>query len=59
GDYSFKPVKPIIEYEVQTYYTTSLSTTVPFFYGAQPNLGLYFQKDGPHPNPADLLPMGK
>ena len=58
-DYSFKPVKPIIDYEAQTYYTTSLSTTVPFFYGAQPNLGLYFRKDGPHPNPADLLPMGK
>ncbi len=58
-DYSFKPVKPIIDYEAQTYYTTSLSTTVPLFYGAQPNLGLYFRKDGPHPNPADLLPMGK
>jgi dimethylamine--corrinoid protein Co-methyltransferase len=59
GDYSFKPVKPIIDYEAQTYYTTSLSTTVPFFYGAQPNLGLYFRKDGPHPNPADLFPLGK
>ena len=47
GDYSFKPVKPIIDYEAQTYYTTSLATTVPFFYGAQPNLGLYFRKDGP------------
>lgn len=58
-DYSFKPVKPIIDYEAQAYYTTSLATTVPFFYGAQPNLGLYFRKDGPHPNPADLLPMGK
>jgi dimethylamine--corrinoid protein Co-methyltransferase len=59
SDYSFKPVKPIIDYEAQTYYATSLATTVPFFYGAQPNLGLYFRKDGPHPNPADLLPMGK
>jgi dimethylamine--corrinoid protein Co-methyltransferase len=59
SDYSFKPVKPIIDYEAQTYYTTSLATTVPFFYGAQPNLGLYFRKDGPHPNPADLLPIGK
>lgn len=58
-DYSFKPVKPIIDYEVQTYYSTCLATTVPFFYGAQPNLGLYFRKDGPHPNPADLLPIGK
>lgn len=58
-DYSFKPVKPIIDYEAQTYYSTCLATTVPFFYGAQPNLGLYFRKDGPHPNPADLLPNGK
>ena len=58
-DYSFKPTKAIIDYEMQTYYTTSLATTVPFFYGAQPNLGLYFRPDGPHPNPADLLPKGK
>ncbi|MBT8369891.1 MAG: [dimethylamine--corrinoid protein] Co-methyltransferase, partial [Deltaproteobacteria bacterium] len=30
-----------------------------FLYGAQPNMGLYFQPDGPHVNPADLLPHGK
>jgi dimethylamine--corrinoid protein Co-methyltransferase len=41
------------------YYTASMMTTAPFFYGAQPNLGLYFQPDGPHPNPADLLPQQK
>jgi len=58
-DYSFKPVKALIDYEMQAYYTTSLATTVPLFYGSQPNLGLYFQPDGPHPNPADLLPKGK
>lgn len=58
-DYSFKPVKPIIDYEAQTYHATALATTVPFFYGAQPNLGLYYRPDGPHPNPADLLPLGK
>ena len=58
-DYSFKPVKSIIDYEAQTYYATALATTVPFFYGSQPNLGLYFRPDGPHPNPADLLPLGK
>jgi len=58
-DYSFKPAKAIIDYEMQTYYTTSQVTTVPLFYGAQPNLGLYYQPDGPHENPADLLPMGK
>jgi len=54
-----RAAKAIIDYEMQTYYTTSLATTVPFFYGAQPNLGLYFRPDGAHPNPADLLPNGK
>jgi dimethylamine--corrinoid protein Co-methyltransferase len=58
-DYSFKPVKAIIDNEMQFYYTASLSTTIPFFYGAQPNLGLYFQPDGPFPNAAELLPLGK
>ena len=58
-DYSFKPVKAIIDFETQSYFTISQSTTVPLFYGAQPNLGLYFQPDGPFPNPADLFPLGK
>jgi dimethylamine--corrinoid protein Co-methyltransferase len=59
SDYSFKPVKPIINFEMNEYYTTSLMTTVPFFYGAQPNMGRYFQPDGPCPNPGDLMPAGK
>lgn len=59
SDYSYKPVKPIINFEMNDYYTTSLMTTAPFFYGAQPNMGLYYQPDGPCPNPADLMPMGK
>jgi dimethylamine--corrinoid protein Co-methyltransferase len=58
-DYSFKPVKAIIDSEMQFYYTASLSTTIPFFYGAQPNLGLYYQPDGPFPNAPELLPLGK
>lgn len=57
-DYSYKQVKPIINYEKQEYHSASLMTTAPFFYGAQPNLGLYFRPDGPHPNPAELLPAG-
>lgn len=57
-DYSFKQVKPIINFEKQEYYTASMMTTVPFFYGAQPNMGLYFRPNGPYPNPADLLPSG-
>jgi dimethylamine--corrinoid protein Co-methyltransferase len=59
SDYSFKPVKPIINFEMNEYYTASMMTTAPFLYGAQPNMGLYFQPDGPHQNPADLLPRGK
>ena len=58
SDYSFKPVKPIINFEMNDYYSTSMLTTAPFLYGAQPNMGLYFQPDGPHPNPANLLPKG-
>jgi dimethylamine---corrinoid protein Co-methyltransferase len=59
SDYSFKPVKPIINFEMNEYYTASMMTTAPFLYGAQPNMGLYFQPDGPHQNPAELLPNGK
>jgi dimethylamine--corrinoid protein Co-methyltransferase len=58
SDYSFKPVKPIINFEMNEYYSASMMTTAPFLYGAQPNMGLYFQPDGPHENPADLLPRG-
>jgi len=58
-DYSYKQVKPIINYETQEYYTASQMTTAPFFYGSQPNMGLYFQPDGPYPNPAELLPQGQ
>jgi dimethylamine--corrinoid protein Co-methyltransferase len=59
SDYSFKPVKPIINFEMNEYYTASMMTTAPFLYGAQPNMGSYFQPDGPHPNPSDLMPQGK
>jgi dimethylamine--corrinoid protein Co-methyltransferase len=59
SDYSYKPVKSIINFEANEYYNISQSTTSPFFYGAQPNLGLYFQPDGPCPNAAELMPLGK
>jgi dimethylamine--corrinoid protein Co-methyltransferase len=58
-DYSFKPVKAVIDSEMHSYYTVSHSTTVPLFYGSQPNMGLYFQPDGPFPNASELLPLGK
>jgi dimethylamine--corrinoid protein Co-methyltransferase len=59
SDYSYKPVKPIINFETNEYYNTSMVTTAPLFYGAQPNMGLYFQPDGPCPNPSELLPLGE
>ncbi len=59
SDYSFKPVKPIVNFETNDYYNISMVSTAPLFYGAQPNLGLYFQPDGPCPNPSELLPLGK
>ena len=58
SDYSFKPVKSIINFEMNEYYTASQMTTAPFFYGAQPNMGLYYQPDGPCVNPAELLGKG-
>jgi dimethylamine--corrinoid protein Co-methyltransferase len=58
-DYSFKPVKPLIALERMTMEQTLLDTIVPLFYGAMPNMGLYFQPDGPFRNPADLLPAGR
>lgn len=58
-DYSFKPVKPIITFEQPELEQALLVTTLPLFYGAQPNLGLYNQPDGPCPNPGDLFAAGK
>jgi dimethylamine--corrinoid protein Co-methyltransferase len=58
-DYSYKPVKPIVGFELAELDLLLNATVAPVFYGAMPNLGLYSQPDGPCPNPADLLPMGK
>jgi len=58
-DYSFKTVKTIVAFEAQTMRDVQLALTVPVQYGAMPNLGLYCQPDGPLPNWAELLPMGK
>lgn len=58
-DYSYKPVKPIVNYEQGTLEMGLLTTHSPLIYGAMPNLGLYTQPDGPCPNPMELLPKGK
>jgi dimethylamine--corrinoid protein Co-methyltransferase len=58
-DYSFKPVKPVIAMEQQEMENALLTTILPLFYGAMPNLGTYYAPDGPCGNPSDLLPLGK
>jgi len=58
-DYSCKPVKALINYEKQRYYMYSQAATIPLIYGTQPNLGVYFQPDGPFPNATELIPAGK
>lgn len=57
-DYSFKPLKAIITLEAHEYYTTSLMSTAPLFYGSQPNMGLYYHPDGPCRNPSELYHTG-
>ena len=54
-DYSYKPVKPIISQEQQTMEVCQQNMIVPLFYGAMPNMGLYYTPDGPFPNPGDLM----
>ena len=58
-DYSYKQIKPIAGDEQPVLEQALLVSTVPLFYGAMPNLGIYSQPDGPVPNPAELLPQGK
>jgi dimethylamine--corrinoid protein Co-methyltransferase len=55
ADYSIKPVKPVISNEMQTMEEIQNEIIIPFFYGAMPNMGLYYAPDGPYGNPADLM----
>ena len=58
-DYSYKAIKPIVSYERSILEQALLITTVPVFYGAMPNLGIYSRPDGPVPNPVELMSEGK
>jgi len=58
-DYSFKPAKNILADEQEDMEQTLLSTIIPIYYGAMPNLGGYTQPDGGFPNPTELLTSGK
>ena len=55
ADYSIKPVKPVIANEMQTMEEIQNEIVAPYFYGAMPNMGLYYAPDGPYGNPADLM----
>ena len=57
-DYSYKPIRPLVDDEHILVERTLLVTTAPLLYGAMPNLGLYTQPDGPFPNPTELLNKG-
>ena len=54
-DYSIKAIKPIIANEMQALEQFNAIATIPLFYGAMPNMGLYSVPDGPYGNPADLM----
>jgi len=58
-DYSFKPTKPIIAQEQQTLENILINTITPVWYGSMPNLGYYYNPDGPFPNPGPLMKDGK
>ena len=48
-DYSFKPAKAVLSLEQLCMAQAQLDCIVPLFYGAMPNMGLYFRPDGPLP----------
>jgi len=58
-DYSYKPSKTVVHEDLPLFEQAQHLMVIPLFYGAMPNLGLYTYPDGPMPNPAELLPMGK
>jgi len=58
-DYSYKPVKPVVANEQQCMESVLLSTIIPVYYGAMPNLATYARPDGPFGNPSDLMPLGR
>ena len=58
-DYSYKPAKTVVHEDLPLFEQSQFLMVIPLFYGAMPNLGLYTYPDGPMPNPAELLPMGK
>ena len=60
ADYSFKPCKPIAFDEAHHMENAEMMSVIPIFYGAMPNLGVYYQTlGGRWPAPSELLKEGK
>ncbi len=59
NNYSVKPLKAVIAMQMQKMEDMQNSMIVPFFYGAMPNMGLYYEPDGPFGNPPDMMREGK
>ncbi len=58
-DYSFKPVKTVIDFEQTVMRQAQFLITAPCGYGAMPDLGRYTVPDGPIANWSQLLPLGR
>jgi len=57
-DASYKAVKPVIAQEQQTVEHINLLTIALPLYIAMPNVGYYYQPDGPFPNPSERFQAG-
>jgi dimethylamine--corrinoid protein Co-methyltransferase len=58
-DGSYKAIKAIVPMEQQEIENLLMNTIAPVFYISMPNLGMYYNPDGPYGNPSDLLPQGR
>lgn len=58
-DYSYRPVKTVVDYEQTIMRQAQLLITAPCGYGAMPDLGRYTRPDGPVANWSQLLPLGR
>ena len=58
-DYSYKPVKTVVDYEQTVMRQAQSIITAPCGYGAMPDLGRYTVPDGPITNWSELLPLGR
>jgi dimethylamine--corrinoid protein Co-methyltransferase len=58
-DYNYKAAKSVVVEEVTLGKSMLNYMVMPILYGGMPNLGFYTKPDGPVPNWAELLPLGK